>query len=99
MGDVGLKTALKAAAGSQSPEDFIGRVSATEKAKIPGNFQTYLRDRPQNIPGLVNRIDRRYAGSLSYRALPQGPATAMQFAPGQPPQPQSLAGAPRSLSI
>jgi len=101
MGDVGLRNALRGAAGAQSPEDFISRISAIDKQNIPGNFQTYLRDQPRNIPGLVNRIDRRYAGSLSYRTPPQalqpqgpqiqgqGPTALMRFAPDQSPQPQN----------
>ncbi len=59
MGDVGLSRTLTAASRAKSPEEFIATASATDKVNLQSDFRSYLADHPQNIQGLVNRIDKR----------------------------------------
>ena len=59
MGNVGLDKALAAAQDAKTPEEFITKVSAADKANLQDNFRTYLSENPQNAQGLLNRIDKR----------------------------------------
>lgn len=65
MGGAGLNTALLYGRLSNSPEEFIRRVSQVDKERIPYNFQTYLRDHPNDARGLANRIDLRHNTALA----------------------------------
>src|SRR5882672_8361449 len=42
MGGAGLNNALMSGKSSNSPEEFLGRVSQTDKERIPYNFASYL---------------------------------------------------------
>lgn len=65
MGSAGLNAALANARNAADPQTFIRAVSQTDKARIPANFQSYLKDHPNDIKGLANRIDLRHNTALS----------------------------------
>lgn len=64
MGRAGLNTALAAASGASSPQEFITAISQVDKANIPNNFRSYLREHPNDAPGLRNRVDLRHNTGL-----------------------------------
>jgi hypothetical protein len=65
MGGAGFDTALAYAKEATSPEGFIKTVSQVDKARIPTNFASYLKDHPNDAPGLHNRIDLRHNTALA----------------------------------
>lgn len=64
MGDVGWDRAAQLAASAVSPEDYINKLSQSDKQNLGRDFKTYLSARPQDIKGLHNRIDLRSMMSL-----------------------------------
>ncbi len=65
MGGAGLNAALLSGRFSSSPEEFIHRISAADKQRIPSNFASYLQGHPNDVRGLSNRIDLRHNTALS----------------------------------
>src|SRR5258706_6192655 len=65
MGSAGLNNALMYGKLSNSPEEFIHRVSQADKQRIPYNFASYLQGHPNDARGLNNRIDLRHNTALS----------------------------------
>src|SRR5258706_5816767 len=65
MGGAGLSNALMYGKLSSSPEEFIHRISAVDKQRIPSNFASYLQGHPNDTRGLNNRINLRHNTALS----------------------------------
>lgn len=80
MGDVGWSAAMQLAQGARSPEDYIKAVSANDRANLGTYFRSYLAGRPQDVPGLHNRISLRENMSLNPGASPPGYGAAVAAA-------------------
>lgn len=75
MGSVGLKRVLDDARGADSPQAFLKAVSDSDRGNVATDFKSYLRDHPNDVRGLTNRIGLRLAAGVNFQQ-PQG-------APGQ----------------
>lgn len=97
MGSVGLDRTIAAAKDAQTPQDFLSKVSANDRSNIRNDFKTYLKSYPERIPGLQNRIDRRFQGAQAIN-LNQAPAgAAAPSAVAAPGGTNSSLGAPGGL--
>ena len=63
-GNVGWAEAMQLAQGARSPEEYIAAVSANDRANVGTYFRSYLRDHPNDVHGLQNRIALRERLSL-----------------------------------
>ncbi len=88
-----IQAALAASGGT--PEGFLRAMSAEDRKAIPGDFRTYLSARPQDVPGLSNRVGTRERLALETGTeLPPGATPAQYVLPGGQTAP---AGAARPL--
>lgn len=64
MGNLGWGRVLYAAKNNDDPVAFMKQVSDLDRANLKSDFRSYLSGRPQDLPGLENRVSNRLAMSL-----------------------------------
>ena len=75
-------------------EGFLKAMSAADKANLQGDFRTYLSTRPQDMPGLNNRVSSRERLALGIEGGGTPVSAAVAGAPTQVAQAGPASAAP-----